>query len=119
MLEIENTDMNLWNTIFFRTRIYRIFTDFVLRAKHLRVNPWHQCSIQYQCFLLNTMVLSENQRIEFQIGEKDCHLLSGKEKWNLLWRKNVENLLDFLQQIRQIEMRQQGWLQENDNLFFG
>ena len=67
----------------------------------------------------NTMVLSENQRIEFQIWEKDCHLLSGKEKWNLLWRKNVENLLDFLQQIRQIEMRQQGWLQENDNLFFG
>ena len=65
------------------------------------------------------MVLSENQRIEFQIGEKDCHLLSGKEKWNLLWWKNVEDLLDFLQQIRQIEMRQQGWLQENDNLFFG
>ena len=68
---------------------------------------------------LNTMVLSENQRIKSQIGEKDCHLPSGKEKWNLLWRKNVEDLLDFLQQIRQNKMRQQGRLQENDNLFFG
>lgn len=64
------------------------------------------------------MVLSENQRVEFHVGEKDSHLPSGKEKWNLLWRKNVKNLLDFLQQFHRIEMRQQGWLQENGNMFF-
>ena len=64
------------------------------------------------------MVLSENQRVEFHVGEKDGHLPSWKEKWNLLWRKNVKNLLDFLQQFHWIEMRQQGWLQENGNMFF-
>ena len=35
-----------------------------------------------------------------------------------MWRKNAENLLDFLQQFHDIEMRQQSRLQENDDLFF-
>ena len=66
----------------------------------------------------NRIQKSKNQRVEFHVGEKDSHLPSGKEKWNLLWRKNMKNLLDFLQQFHRIEMRQQGWLQENGNMFF-